>query len=806
MFIFISTSSASAATIDVGAGYTYQSIASGVAAASSGDSVHVHSGTYLITSPIILKNGITIYGDGYNNTIIRSTSKSDFASESSPAMMVLTSCSNVNIYGLKFQGPASSIADIRDGDQTYYGGHDEYHNAIKLSSCSNINIHDCYFTLLLSDAIRTSTKTSSNVNIYNNIINTSGHDGMQIWNGKNFHIYNNYISVITNCAIRIANCAGTNITIDHNTMTNGYANSGWNCVQIQGSTSGLTVYHNVFTETTDNYAVTTYQSSASGCTIRDNVGYSCPSPLVYNCGGATAYNNTIYNSEYNWAAWGYGYSAASDGFIGGGDPAPATVYNVYNGSVLPTLSGPADGASVTPLNNRTTLTWSSVNSTNYRVQVDTDASFTNPTTSTTANNAITLVVNSSVATTYYWRVAAYNDANSAWTSYTASRSFSTVPPTTIGNTGVFGIIYDASNNQPISGATVTLTNDTWHTSMATNENGHYEFTIPYNGGTYYVSAVATDYTGTSQYPVTATYDYIEKDIEMSKGQTYFAPHFVKLVVTDKYLSARYNATMLVYAGTSTSPVFNDVVGDDGAVTLKMSEDSKYTIQTTYNAATQTDVIYPYDSMYYIVLDDNIIDVLPEQFYNHTSINVNKTEVNSTNAYVNVSYTDLDINQTTSVMIDIGNYDKNGTFVPVAMNQSFNKTEIIANQGNVTAAFMLTNYIGESYTVRIIIDHSIFGDVTKWYAVSFKGSSLPFDGKILAYFCVFMLFIVAMQFGRAEHATGAILLCSIFWLLYGLGVFDSLGSGLTKAMAAGGSLAVIYALAVYFNEKRREDGI
>jgi ribosomal protein L18 len=403
-------------------------------------------------------------------------------------------------------------------------------------------------------------------------------------------------------------------------------------------------------------------------------------------------------------------------------------------------------------------------------------------------------------------VAAHIDTNNTWTSYTGARSFATVPPTAVGNTGVYGIVYDTSNNQPISGAVVTLLNDTWSGTTTTNENGHYEFTVPYGSGTYYVSATATDFAAPSQSPITTNYDYVEKNIDMTKSQTYFSPHYVKLIVTDKYLSARYNATLIIYEGASTSPIFSDVAGDDGSVTIKMTEDSKYTIQTTYNAATQTDIMYPYDSMYFIVLDDNIVDVLPEQFYSYTDINVNKTEVNSTNAYVNVTYSDLLVNQTNSITIDIGNYDKNNTFVSVATNQTFNKTTIVNGNGNVTAAFLLTNYIGESYVVRLTIDHTIFGDVSKYYAVSFKGSNLPFDGKILAYFCIFLLFIVAMQFGRAEHATGAILLCGIFWLLYGLGVFDSLGNSLTTAMAAGGTLAAIYALAVYFNEKRREDGI
>lgn len=801
IFLLISSSVASAATIDVGPGYTYQSISSGVAAAQSGDTVHVHAGTYTVTSPIVLKSGITLYGDGYANTIIQSTAKSDFASESAAAMMVFTGCDNTEVYGFKFKGPASSVSDIHDSSQVYYGGHDNYHSAIKLSSCNNVKIHDCYFTLLLGDGIRTSTSVSSNVDIYNNIFSTSGHDGIQVWSGKDFHIYNNYISVMINCGIRIANSANSNTEIDHNTFTNGLSNSGWTCIQIQGSTTGLNIHHNAFSKTTDNYAVTSYQSTGAGNTIVNNIAYSIPSPFVYNLPSATASNNVIVATEQDWSAQGFGYDSDTTG--GGGTALPTAV---YTGASLPSLLSPANGASVTPTNGRITLTWSNVNSTNYRVQVDTNSTFANATVATTANTAINVNVNNTTAATYYWRVAAYADSSSTWTAYTASRSFTTVMPTTVGKTGIFGIVYDTSTSLPIQSATVTLVNETWSSTYVTGEDGHYEFSVPYGSGTYYISASATEYTTTSTVPVVVTYDYIEKNIDMTKAQTYFTPHYVKFIVTDQYLIARYNATVSIYEGVNTNPLYSQAVGDDGSVTFKLSEDVEYTLSTLYNGKTQTDKIYPYDSTYYIILDDSITDILPAQFYADTNINVSKLEFNSTLAYVNVSYADLYINRTNAVNISVGRYDTNGTFVSIGGNQAFNKTAIVLSNGTVNASFIVSDYIGESYTVKVTVDHEVYGEVTKWYAVSFKGSNMPFNGKMLAYFCVFMLFVIAMQFGRAEHATGAILICGVFWLMYGIGVFDALGNTLTNLMAAGGGLAVVYALTVYINEKRKEDGI
>jgi hypothetical protein len=246
LLFLIFSSSALAATIDVGHGYTYTTIASGVSAANSGDSVHVHAGTYVLTSSIAVKSGITLYGDGYSNTIIKSTSKSDFASEENWAFFTLTSCSGNEIYGFTFQGPASSLSDIHDDSQPYYGGHDDYHAAIRVSSCSNVKIHDCYFTLLLGDGVKSSTSGNSNIHVYNNQFNTAGHDAISLWNVKDWHISNNLIKIFVNSGLRLADSPSSSTEIDHNTFTYDSSHSGWTAIQLQGATTGANIHNNIY--------------------------------------------------------------------------------------------------------------------------------------------------------------------------------------------------------------------------------------------------------------------------------------------------------------------------------------------------------------------------------------------------------------------------------------------------------------------------------------------------------------------------------------------------------------------------------
>lgn len=580
-----------AKTVDVGPGYTYSTISAGVAAASSGDNVHVHAGTYTISDPIIMKSGVTLYGDGYSNTVIKAASKSDFASESKAAMIMLTGVSNVNIYGLKFQGPASSTSDIHNSGQTYYGGHDEYHSAIKVIRSSNVNIHDCYATLLLSDFVRMSGGTSNSVDIYNNIVDTSGHDGVQCWGGNDVHIYNNYFNIFINCGVRLAGTSSC--LVEYNTFTS-ESSSGWCGVEIENSHSGDVVQYNVFTDMSDNYGIATVSSTASGCTIRNNVGYAISAGLLSGCSGATQSGNSVYSTEQNWASMGYGYNAAD---VVPGTAPPSTV---YDGSALPTLTSPSAGATVTPKSGRVTFAWENVNSTEYQLQVATDTGFSSVVAdTTTADTSISASLNNS--TTYYWHVRAYNDAGSTWTAYTSYRSLTTGISEKVGS-GIYGQITDPKTGAPVSGAVVTCQNDTWSSTIAADENGYYQFDVV-DDGTYYVSASATDYQNSGTTPVTASEGYEENNVGLTQAIQYFSPHYVTFSVVSPWGTKYSDVVISIYEGNSTSGTLKTtgLTDDNGQYTFDLDEDKTYTItfvSAEQNINTQR-TIMPADSLYRI---------------------------------------------------------------------------------------------------------------------------------------------------------------------------------------------------------------
>jgi hypothetical protein len=774
-------SCASAKTVDVGTGYTYSTISAGMAAASSGDSVHIHAGTYTISNSVILKSGVTVYGDGYNTTTVQASGKSSFANEANPAHFYGSGVSNVNIYGIKFKGPASSISDIHDEGQTYYGGHDEYHAAVKLYNCNNIRIHDCYATLLLSDFVRCSG--SSYIYIYNNVINTCGHDGAQLFNSRNLLFTNNYVNIMINCGVRFSGC--TNGTASYNTFTNALSGSGWCCVQLQGSTSGVTVTKNVFTRTSDNYPCAGYSYAGSGSTITNNIGYVIPSSFLYNLGSATASNNLVYTTQYDWASWGYGYNAASTSG-GGRDTSVA-----YTGST-PSTTSPSSGSSTAPVDNKTVVSWEDVGSSSYNVIVSNDSSCTNKICNVTTSGTACSVPTSD-NTTYYWKVAGCYD-NGTCATYTSVQNFNTTT-SVAGASGVYGLVYTSVLKTPIDGAVVTLSNDTWSEMYVTHDDGYYQFTVPTSSDVYYLTATATDYTApTYQLPLNAS-EYTSKDIAMAKAPTYFAPHLVKFIVTDSYLLNRYSgADVSIFIGNGGTALYTGETGGDGAIAFELEEDVQYRVQVEYNNITTTEYLTPFSSTYYILINTAEKTLVNEQFYTNVTLNVTKSEIDSTNAYINASYLDT-ANQTTDVTFLLGYTEENGTFVEL------NNSSVITGS-NSNYSFIVNNYLGKDYIVKFEITHTVFGDVTKAFAVPFSGNNSPFaDSKELAYLGIFILFIVALQFGKQEHASGAILLCAIAWFMIYIGMFEPLGKTLSDIIFAGTIAATVYAVISYINSTR-----
>ena len=396
---FVGAASATTYTVDTSA-----ELVAAVNGLSDGDTIHIEEGTYYLTAALdITEDNITIYGDSWDDVIITTAAKSYFASSSEPAFIWFQGSEGCEVYGIRFKGPASSVSDIMNPGQTYYGGHDNYHNAITFSSrCSGCVVHDCYFELLLGDGIRTSGSDGNEY--YNCVFDTTGHDGIQTYHDTGSTVRNCYFAVICNTGLRLSGSDGFDVY--ENTFTNGMTNSGWCSVQLQGDADDNNFKNNVFTETTDNYPFAGYSHTGTGTRIANSIYYDTPSTKYYNVKGYTALNCTSYGTEYDWAAWGFGFDPDDCIANGGGEEEEGQ----EEGQESPTLIYP--GTITRDGSGGVTFEWSDVGASNYWLQLSRYENFSSYSRSReTTNNSYYVTIGTG---NYIWRVGAWDPGNGVW--------------------------------------------------------------------------------------------------------------------------------------------------------------------------------------------------------------------------------------------------------------------------------------------------------------------------------------------------------------------------------------------------------
>lgn len=370
--------------------------------------------------------------------------------------------------------------------------------------------------------------------------------------------------------------------------------------------------------------------------------------------------------------------------------------------------------------------------------------------------------------------------------------------------GVWGEVKNSETQQGIKSATVSISGANFSKTLYTDDNGLYYLTKGMEPGkTYTITVSKTGYTTPpSQTAITADGSTTRQDFYMDKipgvdGEgIYYSPHNVRFVVTDRYLFERYDANVTISGENVTTETQR--TGTDGVCVFKMSENTRYEIVTEYNGMKQTDYISPIEYSYYIILDATKTSLLPtSQFYEMCNITITKNELNSSHAEIAVSYSDNG-SDTNSVYFTLGKTDGNNTMSAIETSPTGN--------GNMTYTFVVHDYTGEDYVVKVNVDHNKFGNVEKQYGVNFPGSKLPFTGNAIIALCVLIFFVVAMQWGKADAHMGAVLICGLGWWFYYLDIFRKLGDGTNAVIGTGLGLATVYAILSMINRKRDEGGI
>ena len=752
---------------------------------------------------IYLKSNTVVHGDGIGKTMLYYSSTTGGVYEGSfQGGFECSSITNSEIYGFTFH------SDCPNEDST---GRGDGRACIDLSSSNHIKIHDCSIVkYVYSDFI--TCRSSSYIDVYNNT-GQCGHDFVQGISHSNYvHVWNCNIWIADNSGVR--SDYGTNFMIDHCTFTN--TQGGGNaCFEAEDTISNNTVTKCVFHDLSNPISINVHASG--DLHVTDNRGWSCGS---VGYGTSTLNQLSVSNHDLNyWIGQGYGAGASTDDGGGSIPPTPPpTPGIVYNGSVIPTLITPANGSDINTVNGNVTYSWSDVNSTSYHIYVSTDSSFTNITYNTYISDpSISLAMSQG---TYYWRISAHDDAHNSWTANTTT-FYHVIAGNIVASTGVYGVIYDTdSTKHPIEGAVVSLMNGTWSSTLVTDSDGAYTFSVPPSTGLYWIIASATGYQSIPEspgLPLNMTGDYVHEDIALTKSPSYFEPHYVsfRVINTNAYTIFTYGvllkgADVQAYAmgndPMNSNPDFEGTTGSDGVVSFSLSQNVNYTVVTTYNNTVDTEFITPVNSGYTIYMSIPDITSTPVQpFGTTTNVTVTQNQINDTAAYVNITYTDYN-NASTLVTFNLGqlNGTNNFNYLNITgIKDSWTQAEMV--NGVATDSLIVNNYIGETYAIETNITSGTYGSITETTTTQFPLNNLPFTNTLeFSLVCIFVVLVILTQFGKWD-ADKALVIGPLVMLVECLiGGFNGLNPYIPSASTAAmtfGFLGLCFGVINYMTSSR-----
>lgn len=328
-------------------------------------------------------------------------------------------------------------------------------------------------------------------------------------------------------------------------------------------------------------------------------------------------------------------------------------------------------------------------------------------------------------------------------------------------------------------------------------------TLTYSGltyGLYTFSVSATGYYSNSEDILVDSTKTETIQLTQTTSPYYDPEHNVKFTVWG--LTGYYvNIDVLVYKYGESSTTYSAITGTDGSVTFDMEETQRYRV-TFINATQGIDkemILYPVEISYLVFIsstspwDEYAIPI-------STAINIDVTTeiINSTAAYVNITYTDT-LQQTTAAIVYLNQTNN---------SDPYNQT-VIGSQsglsGNWTHSFIVNPYKGESYYVHVIATHTTYGTIDKTYAVSFD-DNIIFDGipsKFFLYLSIFIMVFTGAMFGATSVGQGSMIICIEGWVFLAFGWFSSIDSGL---IMVGLGFATVFSLIYLINQKTKKEGV
>jgi hypothetical protein len=709
-----------------------------IQSANSGDTVQLASNTFHLSSSIIMKSGVTLNGNGIGATVIYCDNpSSNFATQ---YIINCTGVSNIVISNFLIDGGWKSLSKMHAASNKYR----EYERGVYLRNCSNVVVHDLKMQYSMGDFIYC-TKNTSNVQVYNTVCKP-GHDSFDAWSaGDGISIFNNCWGTFINSCIKIHNTK--NVQIYKNTF---YTDTGSGNAAVQvmgGNVTGLNIYNNIFSTLELN---TIYHDSADkSCSGRgnasNNIFYRTPTYNGISGMDITSTDNIVTNSySSSKSTKDYGYVADN-----GTRNLP-----VYNGSVAPSVTFPTNGSTISTVNGYVSISWAYLNATSYSINVYNSTSKFDSShlicSLNTSQTSASVPINYNGP--YAVKIGAHDEVHNSWV-YKSPVSVFTVSGSTLATvySGIFGYLTDATTGQPVQGAVITLSNNTWNSTQITDVDGLYQFSLNSGKGMYCLTASATEYLNSPKLPINMTGTNTELNLKMVEVPDYIAPHYVELYVSTNSNDKFPGCEVQIYAPNNDpgneKPNFDGWINDDGNVIFHLTQNVTYKILIiTPGGQTYTNTLTPNLDQYTFTIPADATSAIPAM---QTVISANCTykQINNTAAYINASYYDSS-SQSSNLTFVLGTMSGGKTFVPLEISGT---NDHVSNPvGMVNDSFIVTNYVGKTYTVRIDAQSKTYGTVSENVSVSFPGSSIPFAGSThMSYFCVLILIIAGLILSKTR---------------------------------------------------------
>jgi hypothetical protein len=403
--------------------------------------------------------------------------------------------------------------------------------------------------------------------------------------------------------------------------------------------------------------------------------------------------------------------------------------------------------------------------------------------------------------TYNWQVRNFDPSLGIWATWCDLQYFTVSQPIPVNGTGVKGIIYDAKNglNSPISGAIVTISNNTWSKIITTGSNGSFNCTLPLQGA-YSLYATADKYDASASYPFQSNGTFADMNLPMKSSASYFYPHYVKYTVRNMIGTVYTNVYVSVYEGTSTTPFTTGRTKSDGSVTFALDPNKEYrlTFSDPEQNINTNRVMYPTDAKYDIIVytaQKKTNTTITEQDQPTEPKTVNdlvkwsySTNItNETYAYINTTVQNTDNDSQITWNTSIYNVSaKNGTVYGLVWSKS-------ENMKNNTSALLPR---GNTYMISTTITHpKITGTIKRIGTVSLPSTTrrinMGFDDEnTYNVMAVILMILVACIFGYNDTKLGGIVLCGCGCIF--------LYIGWLPINVVSGSLATLAGLLVFFN--------